>query len=65
MCGAVSIRGENGMTDKIMTLYELTRARDDYWEKYSWDNNPEANASFSSVSALLRAPIPFGGARES
>jgi len=26
---------------------------DDYWEKYGWDKNPEANASFSSVSALL------------
>lgn len=25
----------------------------DYWDKYGWDNNPEANASFSSVSALL------------
>jgi len=26
---------------------------DDYWNKYGWDTNPEANASFSSVSALL------------
>jgi len=26
---------------------------DDYWENYGWDNNPNANASFSCVSALL------------